>query len=173
MNFTAIDFETANYSRSSACAIGLVRVEDFKIANKAYHLIRPSTDDFFFSYLHGITWDDVKNEKNFGDIWSNIKPYFKNIDFIAAYNFSFDRNVLDSCCNEYGIKIVKLPFLCTVQISRKIWEIYPTNLNAVCEHHKIKLDHHHALSDALACAKIIIKAKKHIKNDLKSHLYSR
>ncbi|MEN8176577.1 MAG: DNA polymerase III subunit epsilon, partial [Pseudomonadota bacterium] len=27
-NFVAIDFETANYSRTSACAVGLVHVND-------------------------------------------------------------------------------------------------------------------------------------------------
>ena len=34
MKFIAIDFETANSSRNSACEIGLVKVEDFKIKKK-------------------------------------------------------------------------------------------------------------------------------------------
>jgi len=34
MNFLALDFETANYYRDSACALGLVRVEDDKIVEQ-------------------------------------------------------------------------------------------------------------------------------------------
>lgn len=31
MNFVAIDFETANRNPDSACAIGLVKVENFQV----------------------------------------------------------------------------------------------------------------------------------------------
>ena len=34
MNFLALDFETANYYRDSACALGLVRVENDKIVDR-------------------------------------------------------------------------------------------------------------------------------------------
>ncbi len=36
--FTAIDFETANRSRNSACAAGLVRVEDGRLLQSALGL---------------------------------------------------------------------------------------------------------------------------------------
>lgn len=39
--FLAIDFETANNSPDSACAIGLVLVDDWKIKTKASFLIKP------------------------------------------------------------------------------------------------------------------------------------
>lgn len=41
MEFTAIDFETANASRDSACAIGLVTVKDGRIIDEYYKLIKP------------------------------------------------------------------------------------------------------------------------------------
>jgi DNA polymerase-3 subunit epsilon len=41
MNFLALDFETANYYRDSACALGLVRVENNEIVDRASFLIRP------------------------------------------------------------------------------------------------------------------------------------
>jgi DNA polymerase-3 subunit epsilon len=41
MNFTAIDFETANNSRSSACALGAVKVENGVITERKEWLIRP------------------------------------------------------------------------------------------------------------------------------------
>ena len=42
MEFTAIDFETANASRDSACAIGLVTVKDGVIAVSYTHLTLPT-----------------------------------------------------------------------------------------------------------------------------------
>jgi DNA polymerase-3 subunit epsilon len=53
-NFIAIDFETANRYRNSACAISVVRVEDGKIVDTFSQLIRPPVPHFEFTYIHGI-----------------------------------------------------------------------------------------------------------------------
>ena len=45
-NFTAFDFETANYKRSSACAIGLVKVENGVIVEEKSFLIKPQPNYF-------------------------------------------------------------------------------------------------------------------------------
>jgi DNA polymerase III epsilon subunit-like protein len=44
MNFVTIDFETAKYSRESACAVGLVKYQDGKATDSYYSLIRPQTE---------------------------------------------------------------------------------------------------------------------------------
>ena len=36
MNFTVIDFETANSKRASACALGTVKVKDVEIVEKIH-----------------------------------------------------------------------------------------------------------------------------------------
>ena len=36
--FTAIDFETADHGRDSACAVGLARVENCRVTATAYRL---------------------------------------------------------------------------------------------------------------------------------------
>ena len=56
MTYVAIDFETANYNRDSACEIGLAWVENGRIIkNKSVNfLIRPPTKYFNFTALHGI-----------------------------------------------------------------------------------------------------------------------
>ena len=53
--FVAIDFETADYGADSACAVGLVRVEDRQIVHREVVLIRPPRRYIHFSYIHGIT----------------------------------------------------------------------------------------------------------------------
>ena len=45
-----------------------------------------------------------------------------------------------------------------MKIARDLWNIRPTKLSDVCEYHSIDLNHHDALSDAEASAKILIKA---------------
>lgn len=158
--FTAIDFETANPSSDSACAIGLVRVENNKIVEKEAFLIRPPTSFFTFTYIHGLTWDQVMNAPDFKALWPKLTPYFKGVDFLAAHNASFDRRVLESTCERYELTAPKKPYVCTVQVARSTWNIRPTRLPNVCDHLGIKLNHHDALSDALACAQILIEARK-------------
>jgi DNA polymerase-3 subunit epsilon len=160
MNFVAIDFETANYQANSACSVGLVKVADGVIVDKAMYLIKPPTREFVFSYIHGLTWKDVAKEEDFGKLWSKIEPFFVGAEFLVAHNSSFDKRVLEACCATYGLPMPPLPFQCTVQVARRTWSIYPTKLSNVCEMLNIELNHHEALSDAMACAQIILEAER-------------
>lgn len=158
--FAALDFETADYGQDSACAIGLVRVENGKIVAKEHRLIRPPRRSFVFTYIHGITWEDVVDEPVFRDVWKDVRGLLEGTDFIAAHNSKFDEGVLRACCRSARLTPPKLPFLCTVNLARQTWGIYPTKLSNVCRELKIRLNHHEALSDALACAQIVLKARK-------------
>jgi len=156
--FVALDFETADYPRDSACALGLVRVENHRIVRRTYHLIRPPRRRFAFTYLHGITWEDVAGQPTFAELWPSLTPFLEGADFLAAHNASFDRSVLYRCCETAGLSPPGLPFECTVRLARQTWNIFPTKLNNVCDHLGITLKHHHAASDAEACALIVIAA---------------
>lgn len=156
--FVALDFETADYSRDSACALGLVRVENHQIVERAYCLIKPPRRKFVFTYIHGITWEDVANQPTFGELWPSFSPMLAGIDFLAAHNASFDRSVLHKCCEKAELEPPSIPFRCTVQLARQTWNIYPTKLNNVCDHLGITLKHHQAASDAEACALIVMAA---------------
>ncbi len=159
MNFTAIDFETANNYRHSACAVGLVRVEGGNIVEKKAFLIRPPEKWFRFTYIHGLTWDDVKDAPTFEGLWPRIKPIITAGEFLAAHNASFDRSVLLKTCSYYDISPPPVDFMCTMQLARKKLGIYPTKLPDVCRRLNIRLDNHHeALADALACARIVLHA---------------
>ncbi|TAJ92235.1 MAG: exonuclease [Gammaproteobacteria bacterium] len=158
MRFAAIDFETANYSQDSACAVGLVVVDGAQIVDRAYHLIRPPTTEFKFTHIHGLTWTDVCNAKTFAELWPELRGYMRKIDFLAAHNAPFDRGVLAGCCTSYGLSNVRRRFVCTVQVAREVWSIYPTKLPDVCRSLSIPLQHHRADSDAEACARIVMAA---------------
>ena len=154
--FLALDFETANNERNSACALGLAVVENKVITEQVSFLIKPPKSYFIHTDIHGITWDDVRNKPTFDQIWIDIKKYFKKIDFIVAHNSSFDRSVMKACCDYYGIKAPEKDYKCTLQLSRKMLNLENNRLETVCEYYGIELNHHNALSDTLACAKIMI-----------------
>ena len=160
--FVAIDFETPNREANAACSVGLVRVEDGKIVAKECRLINPQTYFLaeFTEDVHHITADDVKDAPLFDKVWQELSPLLDGADFIAAHNAPFDRSVLYKCCESYKIKPPAQKFVCTVNIARSCWKLDPATLPDVCDHLGIKLNHHEALSDALACAQIVINAIK-------------
>ncbi len=169
--FVAIDFETADQGQDSACSVGLVRVENGVVVKKAVQLIRPprladgdlftpAPTEFMFTYIHGIKPDMVAEAPTFGEAWPKLAPLLADADFMAAHNAPFDNGVLAACCAAARLPKPAHRFVCTVRLARSTWNIYPTKLPNVCSHLKIELNHHEALSDALACAQIVIAAEK-------------
>jgi DNA polymerase-3 subunit epsilon len=157
-SFVAIDFETADSQRDSACAVALVRVEQGRIASRRCYLIRPPRRQFLFTPLHGITYADVMHQPAFRELWPQLLYNLRGIDFLAAHNASFDRSVMRACCEAQGLTMPKIPFLCTVRLARQTWQLKPATLPDVCRHLKIVLTHHHVASDAEACARIVLAA---------------
>ena len=158
--FVAIDFETADYGRDSACSVALVRVEGCRIVERVEHLIRPPRREFVFTHVHGIRWSDVARSPSFGDMWALTQPVLRGAEFLAAHNAAFDRSVLEACCAGAGVRAPSLPFECTMKLARRIWDIRPTTLPDVCKHLRLPLTHHDAASDAEACARIMIAANR-------------
>ena len=159
--FVAIDFETADYRPDSACSVALVKVLGNKIIDRTHFFIRPPRRTFVFTYLHGITWKHVAKEPTFRELWPYIVEKLEGAEFIAAHNATFDRFVLMACCQAASLPSPVLPFQCTVRLARKIWNLRPANLTSVFAFRGIPLKHHDAVSDAEACAKIVIAARQH------------
>ena len=160
MNFTAIDFETANYDRASACALGIVVVRAGNIVDSKSWLIRPPKLYFRpdFIAIHGITPEDVRDKSGWDGLWPEISTYISG-QTIVAHNAPFDISVLRGMLDEYGIKHPTYDYFCSCVLARKIWpNLQNHKLNTVSDFLGIALKHHDALSDAQACAQIVIEA---------------
>ncbi len=158
MDFIALDFETANKARTSACALAIVVVQGGEIVEQKYWLIKPTPFYFEFSWLHGITAEHTHNAPSFSELWNEI---INLIDYqtVIAHNASFDIGVIRALANYYDLPQPKINYLCTVQIARRTWKgLSRYNLKALSDEFQIPLQHHNALSDTLACAKIMLKA---------------
>ncbi|QDT12100.1 exonuclease domain-containing protein [Planctomycetes bacterium K23_9] len=159
-NFTAIDFETASRRSDSACQLAAVRVRDGKIVNQAMWLIRP--EPFFFAQsnirIHGITPGQVEEEKTFGQLWPEIMQTFGD-DCLVAHNASFDMGVLLACLTKHGQSIPNLQYTCTRAIARRVWPKRPRfGLKPLSDWLGVRFQHHDALEDSIACAKILLAA---------------
>ena len=157
-DFIALDFETADNGRDSACSLALVLVRNGKVADTWYRLIRPPRQTMMFTHIHGITWDRVKDQPDFGHFWPEIRALIAEAPFLVAHNAPFDKGVLAECCRAHGHPAPLTPFVCTVRAAREIWNLRPTKLPDVCRFIAQPLNHHDALSDAVACAEILLAA---------------
>lgn len=160
LDFVAIDFETANPHAYSACQLGLAAVCGGEVIERKSWLIRPPNDWFRFTYIHGITWNQVAQEPDFSQLWPAIWPYLDG-KILAAHNARFDLNVLFGLVKYYGLGKLSLHAVDSVIVARRVWPHLPNHqLQTVAVHLGIPLEHHEASSDAHACARIICLAEK-------------
>ena len=155
--FAAIDFETADYWRDSACSVGLVLVENSCMTERLHRLIRPPRKEFVFTDIHGLTWNDVCDSPTFSQLWPELHEFIDEAEFLVAHNAPFDKSVLHACCEAARIRPPTHEFRCTMQMARAKWNLPSVKLPSVCRHIGIQLHHHDALSDAEACAQIAME----------------
>lgn len=164
LDFTAIDFETANSSSASACAVGLARVRGGEIVARAGWLIQPPPGhDRFFELntrIHGIQEHDVVGAKGWTaqlpDLWSFIGD-----DVLVAHNAGFDMTVIRRACEATGDDWPTSRYVCSLQVARKTYELDSYRLPSVAAAAGfLDFPHHDAAADALACAHILIDAAR-------------
>lgn len=163
-NFVAFDFETAN--GKNPCSIGIVEFENGKVVNEYYSLIKPKELVFnpYASRIHGIGISDVINEREFVDVWKDIRHFFDN-KIIVAHNYSFDISVLNYSLEIYGIEEPVYEVHCTLNLSRSYLNIANYKLSTVAKFFKISQDNYHnALEDAFVCGKIFLNLMNYAKN---------
>lgn len=162
VDFTAIDFETANSHPSSACSVGLARIRDGVVVDRASWLIKPPAghDEFlpFNVKIHGIRSEMVVDAREWADQLDELREFIGD-DIAVAHNANFDMGVIRAACAETVTPTPRLKYLCSVQVSRKTYDIPSHRLPLAAEAAGYgEFSHHEALADAEACASIIIDA---------------
>lgn len=162
LDFTAIDFETANSSSASACSVGMVKVRDGKVVDRTGWLIKPPLGyDSFTEWntrIHGIMAVDVVDAL----LWSEQLPDLRDFadgDHLVAHNAGFDMGVINAACVASFVPTPNFRYLCSLQVARKTYHLdsyrLPVAAMAAGFEHS---NHHDALADAEACAAIIVHA---------------
>lgn len=166
LDFTAIDFETANSSPASACSVGLVRVRDGRVVATAGWLIRPPAghDEFqeWNVRIHGIRAQDVVSAASWIDQFAALCD-FAGSDVLVAHNAGFDLNVLRRASEATGLDCPPYRSLCSLQVARKVYDLESYRLPKAAEAAGFTgFSHHDALADALACAHIVMDAAQRL-----------
>jgi len=177
LDFVAIDFETANSSPASPCAVGLVRVEAGEITQSLSMLFKPPSPNNFFHAgniaVHGIKPDDIVDAPEWLDALPELLLFTDGLPLIA-HNASFDMTVLKASAAAVNFDLPNLSYGCSLKMSRKTYNLESYRLNAVAYAigHK-EFQHHDALADSDACARIVMHmAKRHEVEDLEGLLRS-
>lgn len=94
MKFTALDFETANYSNASICSVGIAVFLEGEFTESREWLVRPPRGHGWFREdfveIHGITFKDVADAPEFPTVAAELLPYLTNSDLVVAHNAAFD-----------------------------------------------------------------------------------
>jgi DNA polymerase-3 subunit epsilon len=159
MNFTAIDFETANSDRASVCEIGLAIVANGQIVKEVSQLIRPEPllfDPFNVS-IHGISAADVAAAPTFSEFWPSL---WANVSGpLVAHNAAFDVSVLRRSLDRCGTPYPEADYFCTRIIAKRAWPDLPTYaLDFIARSLGIVFKHHDAVEDARTCALVALSA---------------
>ncbi len=174
LNFTAIDFETANNSAASACSVGMVKVRDGEVVDSAYWLIKPPIGyDAFLEWnvrIHGIMAADVADAPFWSEQLHDFTSFAEN-DVLVAHNASCDMGVIDSVSRASFVPTPSYEYLCSLQVARKTYSLDSYRLPSAAMAAGFEdFEHHNALADAQACAAIVSHAARRHGADSMSEL---
>ncbi|MDM4763375.1 3'-5' exonuclease [Galbitalea sp. SE-J8] len=164
LDFTAIDFETANNSAASACSVGLVKVRDGAVVDTASWFIRPpSGHDRFLEWntrIHGISPADVVDAPLWSEQLADLVA-FADGDVLVAHNAGFDMGVIRAACGASYVETPSFGYLCSLQVARRTYHLDSYRLPVAAMAAGFEdFRHHDALADSLACAAIIVHAAR-------------
>jgi DNA polymerase-3 subunit epsilon len=175
MNFTSIDFETANYSRVSICAAGMAVFEDGNLTEAPYWLVRPPKGHGWFHEVfiecHGLTHLDVLDAPEFPAIAPELLARLNRADLVIAHKADFDFDHLRATLDHFGLRKPEFDYICTCNLARRVWPDLPDHkLGTLAAHSGHKFNHHHAQSDAEAAGRVLLAMMKHANANTPSDL---
>lgn len=161
LDYTAIDFETANSFRGSPCSVGLVKVRDGRPVDRLHLLIRPPVGadhfDGFNVRIHGITAQMVADQPRWADRLPQILAFIGD-DIVVAHNAGFDIGVIRYACAVDNIPWPELNFACTLVLARRHLSLPSYRLPFVLDAYGLSIeDHHNALADADAVVSVVAR----------------
>lgn len=156
LNFTAIDFETANFQRASACAVGIAVVRNSAVVRKETILIYPPTGlDFTNTHIHGLTAEHVTDAPDWEVAAAKLLEHAESTPLVT-YS-PFDKGVWTSAWKYIEKPAPSADFLDALALTKALLTLDGYKLPRVARELGVDaFDHHDAGADALACAQIVL-----------------
>lgn len=155
-NFVALDVETTGLNDDAEIIeVGLVRIEDGKIAETWQTLVKPKKKiPKDIAIMTGISNDMVKDAPTWQEIEEGFLAFVDG-QLLLAHNYPFDkgrvefqlgRKLSNNWLDSHDMAKLFLPTLSSYKLS------------AIATHlHIPDTDHHRALNDAIVCAQLFLK----------------
>ncbi|MGC8552540.1 MAG: 3'-5' exonuclease [Phycisphaerae bacterium] len=161
MPFAVIDFETANNSDLSICAVGVAVFDQGHMTDSYYSLVRPPKGSGWFDErfiaIHRITHEAVRSSPEFLAVASDVLSRLAAADMVLAHNAQFDMRKLYATAKHFGVEVPPFDYLCTYRLAEKLWpQLSNHQLQTVAAYAGHTFDHHNALADAEACGRIMV-----------------
>lgn len=112
--------------------------------------------------VHGIRPEHIADAPEFAEVLPDLLLFGEGSPLIA-HNASFDMGVLRASASAVNFDLPDLSYSCSLLMARKTYNLDSYRLNAVAyaAGHE-EFQHHDALADADACARIVLHmAKRH------------
>lgn len=161
LTFNSIDVETANADRASICQIGIVQVRKGELGDHWQTLINP--EDWFDPWnvsIHGIDQHDVSNSPTLPEVRDELRTRLRGSILIC--HTSFDRVAFERALIRYGLEQLQVNWLDSARIARRAWpDRYARRgwgLKNIAKDLDIPFQHHDALEDARAAARVALEA---------------
>ncbi len=161
---TVFDIEVLNQDPTSICAIGIVELEGNKMTDSYYSLIKPrnlSFDPYRYK-VHKIRPNHLLKEKTFKSIWPDIKHFFEN-RIVVSHDIQGDMMHLREVLKQNKIPYPHLYMSCTNVLAHLVYpHLQKYNVTELSQKIGFVFEAHHAYSDALACAHILVEMCNHV-----------
>lgn len=173
MNFTAIDFETANEKRGSIIQVGLSRVEDGQVVETAVEPISLPASLYRFSprcvAIHGLTSSYIAGARGWPEILEFILDFAAKPTHLVAHNASVERACIEQASEAWGIAAPPIQWLDTMALAKThVPQISPGyaagyGLEPLAGHFGLpSFAHHDAGADAEATALLALSIRERL-----------
>jgi DNA polymerase-3 subunit epsilon len=153
--FVAIDFETANPKRVSACAIGYTIVQNGVIVESNGFLMKPIGGHApFQTKIHGISNTDTGDKPDFGTLYSSVAHLF---ELPIVGHSMFDKQVLKALSDHFELGM-RFEYTDSAALAKQtLPDLQNYKLKTLAKHFQLpRFKHHDATDDAKACAAIFL-----------------
>lgn len=158
--FIAIDFETANNQRLSACCIGFCVYENGQLKKKGKHLFQPPKEHNtfleFHETLHGIKSEMVATKPHFYQLWhQELRETFLD-QTLVCHNSSMDASILNQLFEYYNI-LDPIPMIYDTMSIAKQYGLPGKIVDLVAHFGLEQIAHHDPEDDARICGEVYLK----------------
>ncbi len=157
--FVAIDFETGNPKRVSACAIGYAKVVQGEIVETKGYLMKPVGGHApFQTRIHGIQAIDTCGQPEFDELYPEMREI---LSYPLVAHTQFDKQVLNALSAHFDLGLTFDYTDTSALAKQRLPYLENHKLKTLVNHYDLPaFKHHDATEDAIACARIYLKLQE-------------